>query len=376
LESIDDGAFLLCKSLSKVDLPDGLLNIGNGAFVLCKSLGEFRIPRSVVSIGCCLQGTPIYEDQSNWENGLFYVDGCLMDVDKSLSGEVYVCRGTRLIASYALCNNKKITAVHIPSTVEYIGEGLISGSTNVSQIVVEEGNERYSSGANSNMLVNTEDMKLIALCEDVEMPNDIKIIGNGVFAKHNLKSIVIPESVVGIENAAFYGCKQLEEITLPSGLTSIGGNAFSGCEKLESIALPASVRSIGYGCFSECKKLKSVSMPEGLTEIPYGAFYLCTSLKAIHLPESITRIEAFAFNRCRSLKTINIPSQVSRLEECTFYGCRSMKYLDIPENVTYIGELAFKKRKMNKYGEWSEDKGFVLFPLFYLTIVTRPYISL
>jgi hypothetical protein len=184
LESIDDGAFLLCKSLSKVDLPDGLLNIGNGAFVLCKSLGEFRIPRSVVSIGCCLQGTPIYEDQSNWENGLFYVDGCLMDVDKSLSGEVYVCRGTRLIASYALCNNKKITAVHIPSTVEYIGEGLISGSTNVSQIVVEEGNERYSSGANSNMLVNTEDMKLIALCEDVEMPNDIKIIGNGFNCLH------------------------------------------------------------------------------------------------------------------------------------------------------------------------------------------------
>ena len=47
-----------------------------------------------------------------------------------------------------------------------------------------------------------------------------------------LTSIMIPDSVTSIDEAAFRECENLENIIIGTGTTSIGNWAFWGCKKL------------------------------------------------------------------------------------------------------------------------------------------------
>ena len=54
-----------------------------------------------------------------------------------------------------------------------------------------------------------------------------------------LTSVVIPNSVTSIGEAAFYHCKGLISVTIPEGVTSIGKDAFGGCTGITTINIPA-----------------------------------------------------------------------------------------------------------------------------------------
>ena len=71
----------------------------------------------------------------------------------------------------------------------------------------------------------------------------------------NIKKVIFPDSIVQINNSAFYDFQSLEDITLPNGITNIGCSAFSSCSRLESITIPDSVTSIGKYAFSVCNNL-------------------------------------------------------------------------------------------------------------------------
>ena len=48
--------------------------------------------------------------------------------------------------------------------------------------------------------------------ESFEVPNGITNIDNSAFQTSGLKSIVIPKSVIHIDNAVFWGCDRLKDI--------------------------------------------------------------------------------------------------------------------------------------------------------------------
>ncbi|MBP0973599.1 MAG: leucine-rich repeat domain-containing protein [Oscillospiraceae bacterium] len=48
-----------------------------------------------------------------------------------------------------------------------------------------------------------------------------------------LTAVVIPDSVISIEDSAFYECSNLANITVPDSVTSIGSRAFSETPWLE-----------------------------------------------------------------------------------------------------------------------------------------------
>ena len=93
--------------------------------------------------------------------------------------------------------------------------------------------------------------KFESIIETVVIEQGISNIGNYAFYNYfdNLKTVMLPNSVVNIGKSAFCGCKSLETIALPDSITNIGMDAFLGCRSLETITLPNGVTSIENGTF-------------------------------------------------------------------------------------------------------------------------------
>lgn len=116
-------------------------------------------------------------------------------------------------------------------------------------------------------------------------------IARGAFSERQsegyyLRSVVIPDSVVTIEQWAFFMCEHLEKVTLPASLKKIEGWAFSNCPSLTNIDLP-----------------------DGLWEIEGGAF-LKSGLTEVVLPENLHKIGGDAFSG-NPLKELRIPFQTT-----------------------------------------------------------------
>ena len=80
------------------------------------------------------------------------------------------------------------------------------------------------------------------------------IIENGVLTEYVGPGgdVVIPESVTGIGDSAFWRCDPLRTLVTPEGLRSIGKEAFFRCEGLELVSLPDSLESCGKDAFFGC----------------------------------------------------------------------------------------------------------------------------
>ena len=193
---ICDRAFVDCKSLRSIVIPDGITSIGYGAFSGCKSLADIVIPDSVSSIGDCA------------------FEGC-----KSLCSLV-IPDSVTSIGEGAFYDCKSLISIVIPDSVTSIGRGAFSGCTSLTNIAI---------------------------------PDGVTSIGDCAFCGcESLSNIVIPDSVTSIEDSAFNGCESLNSVVIPDGVTSIGESAFLGCGSLTNIAIPDSITSIGYCAFDGC----------------------------------------------------------------------------------------------------------------------------
>ncbi|GFH46386.1 hypothetical protein CTEN210_02860 [Chaetoceros tenuissimus] len=76
----------------------------------------------------------------------------------------------------------------------------------------------------------------------------------------NIKRVIFSNTVIRIEECAFYYCKDLIFIKLSINLAHIGSDAFQGCD-LISVFIPSSCRAIKWGAFSLNKNLKIFHVP-------------------------------------------------------------------------------------------------------------------
>jgi hypothetical protein len=87
----------------------------------------------------------------------------------------------------------------------------------IEKIVVAEGNPYYY--VDGNCLIDRRSQKIILGCNSSIIPNDgsVKSIGEAAFANcHAIESIIIPKSIVEIENAAFDNCDNLKRVYITS----------------------------------------------------------------------------------------------------------------------------------------------------------------
>jgi len=252
---------------------------------------------------------------------------------------------------------------------------VMAGSNSDSMFVVENGKIVDYTGPNGSVIIPSE-------------INGVTITGIGAnaFANAEIRSVIIPDSVISIEASAFFA-STVQSVSIGKGVTSIAANAFGNTNKLIAITvdkdnrfysslsgvlynkaktatvviptnvvnviIPGTMKTVGgfsnlpvletvmleYGvttisanAFSGCPNLRDVSIPASVTSI--GANFINGSaVTRIVVPHGITTIAANVFNNCASLETVILPESVTTISSNAFLGCTSLKYMQLPSNL-------------------------------------------
>ena len=209
--SIGNGAFSECRSLTSVDIPDGVTSIGGYAFASCYSLTSVTIPGSVTSIGNL---------------------------------------------AFASCDS--LTSVTIPDSVTSIGNATFSFCGDLTSVTIPGSVTSIGDRAFGNCDSLTS----------VTIPDSVTSIGDRAFGNcDSLTSVTIPDSVTSIGNATFSFCGDLTSVTIPGSVTSIGDRAFGNCTKLTSVTFAgANLPSFALTAFDDCNTLQTISLSADMTQ--------------------------------------------------------------------------------------------------------------
>ena len=286
---ISNEAFSGCSSLKSVTIGNNVKSIGEGAFWDCTSLTSVTIGSSVTSIGLdAFRNTGIYNDNSNWENRVLYIDNCLIKAKTDISGAYTIKDNTRSIANDAFWNCESLTSITIPNSVTSIG------------------------------------VEVFEYCS-------------------SLTSITIPNSVTSIGEMAFTGCSSLTSIAIPNSVTSIGRWAFGDCSSLTSVTIGSGVTSIEEKAFYNTGIYNDESnWKNGVLYIDNYLIAAKTDISGAYTIKDNTRLIAeYAFSDCSALTSITIPNSVTRIQYSAFEDCSSLTSVKIGSGVTSIGNYAF-----------------------------------
>lgn len=180
------------------------------------------------------------------------------------------------IADFAAVNLENVTKITIGKNVSEISSWALENNKKLTAIEVDEANEFF---CDVDGVLFSKDMKTLLFYPMARGVEDI-VSSDGTTVKSI--SYQVPDGVEVISTKAFYKCSDVREISLPSTVKTIEEKAFFRCSFTE-ITLPETLTFIGKDAFSYCGGLKEVVIPEAVTEIGEYAFYNCTSLHKIDI---------------------------------------------------------------------------------------------
>jgi len=162
-----------------------------------------------------------------------------------------------------------------------------------------------------------------------------------------LESVILPDTIEIIKEAAFYGCRNLVSINLPDTIGIIEEDAFGYCSNLVTIHIPDSLLEISYRTFGCCDKLTNVIIPPSVKRIGVAAFMGC-NLTNLSFPDSLIEIGADAFSDCYNLNFVRLPNSLEKIGDRAFSisdnekyrGCLQIENL-FPSSIKEYGEKLF-----------------------------------
>ena len=345
---------------------------------------------------------PILEPEPEW--GYYETDDGQLVLqsyrgkDKSLTIPAELDgKPVKRLSTFFSIDNDVTTALKIPAALKDIG-GIDAGDA-LTEIIVEEGNEKYFTADGclyEKMVYDTFSVVSLIRCPPgkkggaavadgteyissgafegckyitaVDIPESVMSIAASFIDCTSLTSVSLPEDV-RISGYAFKGCTSLETLDIPETVTDISAHAFDDTPFLQKlieqdpfvvingilidattlkgeVTLPDNIETIAHSAFAPYYDsntwLKKVTFPQGFIRVDYGAFVDCEALEEVVLPEGLEEIDMYAFDNCSGLKSIELPSSLTEIEMYAFRGCTSLTSVDIPNGVTYISSGAFQ----------------------------------
>ena len=302
----------------------------------------------------------------------------VLNVSAATYGDfTYSVSGGEVSINY--CNNKNVTSVKIPQTIDgYPVTTICEDAFNACKSL-----KSVTLGSNIKKIEHRAFYACSSLTS-IDIPNNVTSIGNSAFYNcYNLKTVTIGSSVTNIDNYAFYNCQSLSSLSLGKKVKSIGTSAFDGCKSLVTVTIPDSVTSISDAVFSSCINLKNVTLGKGLTRIGSSMFSVCTSLTNITIPENITTIGGNAFYGCKALTNVIIPDSVTSIGNSAFSDCSGLVSITITNKLKDIGNYAFNncnalttvnyfgspdEYKLLKVGEYYNNNFTKIVPTYFILV--------
>lgn len=194
ISNIGRGAFEGYNKLASVTIPTSVTSIGVRAFADCRSLASVNIPNSIVQIG-----------------GSAFV-GCDNMRDIYYSSTIDEWLKMSGLSTAAISSD---VCVHFPSE---LGEG------------------NYVAIVACGLWKNDDDYTLWELCDD----GTLNIRGSGEMYRQpigsplseygdNIKKAFIDNGFTSVGVCAFFNCSNLTSVTIPASVTKISDSAFYGC---------------------------------------------------------------------------------------------------------------------------------------------------
>ncbi len=251
-------------SVTRVVIPDGVIDIQKYAFYNCSALREVVVPDTV-----------------------------------------------RFVREYSFYKNEKLTKIDL-SSVETIGSYAFSGckllgsdpeapvNTVKALAMGTRTFENCTSLTNANIAslrtTGKEVFKGCTAMTEVTMSKDTAL-SEGMFVQSGLVSVDI-STTLRVPAFAFAQCENLESVYLHNDFVAIDNGAFCQNPKLKTVSFFGSVGLIGEQAFYDCDALTSIRLPDCAFELGAYAFFECSNLATVGFCENtkITKVGGAAFD--------------------------------------------------------------------------------
>lgn len=303
--------------------------------------------------------------------------------DNQIIEEVILPESLINISGDTFYNSANLKKVNIPKNVKFMGNNPFAGCPN---IVVTSESPYFN--LVDGVLYNKDFTRLIyypisKTNERYEIKEGCRILGkHSFYLCDNLKEVVIPSSIIKLENNPFSGCTKInlinkseyyhidDSVIYDKDYSSVIGclnsidtdclvlkdvkricrNSFWNCKGIKKIVLPETLESIGYNPFVSCSNIEFESNSKNYV-VYNNALYTADKSKLvcypakyaigdIHLPDEVITLERGAFSGCDKMTNIHLHN-VSIISKTCFTNCNSLEKVYCSDLVTYIGEWAF-----------------------------------
>lgn len=367
-------------SLEEIMIPASVKSIGTGAFVQCPDLKTVKTLATVPP-----SGTGMF-DKSQMEKGALYVPAGTKSAYEAAEGwkdwgeiieyvpvesiligdgEELTVKDSRTIQLTAEISPADASfpqlawSVDNPNIATVDENGVLTtikeGTTNLSCWPVFEPWKRTV--VKLNVIPVTFDVTESPLTFTVSEPTDGEYIATVKSFNPYLKltEVEIPQTVEregisytvkAIGDGAFKRTSTstpstLEKVTLPPTIETIGNEAFYGARVLKEINLPDGLKTIGNDAFSG-SELELETIPATVTSLGEGAFRSCNGLRSLDLPVGLTTMGDYCFAYCKNLETINLPAGLISIGDRCFYECTALTAISLPEGLKRMGGYCFQ----------------------------------
>ncbi len=318
LKIIEAYAFMSCYKLRKVTLPSSLERIETYAFTGCSELSEINIHENVNYLGNnALDGTAIYRNPENWDNGVLYVGKHIVEanefeINTSADEPLIIRDGTLTVCAFAFDDCKNLTHIQIPASLLSCDYNAFRNCENLEKVVYLGTTSQWMAIQFFNDLANPMHYANEINIQgegDEPLQDGITIIPSGTFKGNTLSEIIIPASVTIIGSNAFEDCTNLATITIKGDVTEVGADAFNNTAYYNDPAnwdgdlLYIQMENGKYLLIGAKKTIQTAVIKDGTTVIAGDVFKDCVNLQSVTISKDVQYIGFNAFKGCTSLKS-------------------------------------------------------------------------